>query len=336
MTPKIGLDGGHGLFTAGKQTPTGIKEWTLNDKVCDKIVAILKDYDCEVIRTDHNEGNIDETLAQRVNEYIKAGVKCFVSIHHDAFTGNWNSATGFSIFTDRNYTSDDERLAKIIQAKMLKYVKLRNRGIKRANFYVINQNKIPAILIEGGFMDGTNDYKIITSEEGQNNYARAVAEGLIEFCELKKKIIPIPSPTKIIKVTYQAHDDVKDKWLNNIVGVEGKGIMNYAGNLGHAIDALLIDVSEGDVYYKVHVKNTPKTKGRWLPEVKNRKDYAGNLGQPIDGVMIRCTKGTIHYQVHIKGGSWLGDITGYNASDSKYGYAGILGKEIDAIRIWFN
>ena len=40
---KIGLDCGHGLKTSGKQTPDGIKEWTLNDKVRDKVVALLKE-----------------------------------------------------------------------------------------------------------------------------------------------------------------------------------------------------------------------------------------------------------------------------------------------------
>ena len=40
-TVKIAFDAGHGLYTAGKQTPDGIKEWTLNDKVRDKIVAML-------------------------------------------------------------------------------------------------------------------------------------------------------------------------------------------------------------------------------------------------------------------------------------------------------
>ena len=91
---KIGLDAGHGLHTSGKQTPDGIKEWTLNDKVCDKITAILSDYDCEIIRTDHNEGQIDEPLSQRVNEYLKAGVSVFVSIHHNAYTSNWSGVTG--------------------------------------------------------------------------------------------------------------------------------------------------------------------------------------------------------------------------------------------------
>ena len=53
---KIGLDAGHGLRTAGKQTPDGIKEWTLNDKVRDKVVYYLKDYDVEFIFTDNDEG----------------------------------------------------------------------------------------------------------------------------------------------------------------------------------------------------------------------------------------------------------------------------------------
>ena len=55
MAIKIGLDCGHGLKTAGKQTPNGIKEWTLNDKVRDKIVAILKDYEVEFVFTDNDE-----------------------------------------------------------------------------------------------------------------------------------------------------------------------------------------------------------------------------------------------------------------------------------------
>ena len=43
---------------------------------------------------------------------------------------------------------------------------------------------------------------------------------------------------------------------------------------------------------------------------------------------------TIHYRVHIKGGSWLSYVTGYSTSDSNNGYAGVLGKEIDAIQVY--
>ncbi|MDO4608859.1 MAG: N-acetylmuramoyl-L-alanine amidase [Clostridia bacterium] len=187
---KIALDAGHGLNTAGKQTPDGIKEWTLNDKVRDKVVQLLKDYDCEIIHTDNNEGNVDETLASRVQRYINAGADVFVSIHHNAFNNKWNNATGVEVFTDKNPTAADSRLAECIYKNLPKYTGLKGRGIKAENWWVINQNRIPAVLVEGGFMDSKIDHPVITSENGQDGYARAVAEGLIEFLGLKKKVTP--------------------------------------------------------------------------------------------------------------------------------------------------
>ncbi len=184
---KIGIDAGHGLKTAGKQTPDGIKEWTLNDEVRDKVATILSAYDCELVHTDNDEGNTDESLASRVNKYMSAQVKAFVSIHHNAYTGSWNGATGVEVYVDKNATADDNRLAECIYKRLVNNTGLKGRGIKKANFQVINQNSIPAVLVEGGFMDSTNDYNVITSEAGQTAYAKAVAEGLIEFLGLKKK-----------------------------------------------------------------------------------------------------------------------------------------------------
>ena len=186
MSYIIALDAGHGLYTAGKQTPDGIKEWTLNDKVRDYTVEDLKDYDCEFIFPDNNEGTVDEALGKRVSSYIgKADV--LVSLHHNAFKGTWGNATGVGVFTDENPTAADTRLAKLIYERLVKNTGLKGRGIKKQPFWIINQNKVPAVLVEGGFMDNRTDYAVITSETGQRAYARAVADALIEFLELKKK-----------------------------------------------------------------------------------------------------------------------------------------------------
>ncbi len=187
MAIKIGLDAGHGLKTAGKQTPDGIKEWSINDKICDKVAVFLANYDCEIIRTDNDEGNTDESLTYRLNKYIKAGVKAFVSVHHNALKGIWGNHTGVEVYIDKNHTEADKTLANLVYEKLVKYTGLKGRGVKKANFAVINQNKIPAILCEGGFMDSKNDYSVITSDEGQAAYAKAVAEGLIDFFGLKQK-----------------------------------------------------------------------------------------------------------------------------------------------------
>lgn len=187
MFKKIALDSGHGLFTSGKQTPDGIKEWTLNDKVRDKVIKKLDGYNVIILNVDNDEGNIDESLSARLTAYLKAGVDAFVSIHHNALSGSWNNATGVEVFVDRNATKADLELAELIYSRMVNYTGLKGRGIKRENFAVINQNKIPAVLIEGGFMDSTSDYKYIISDEGQEAYAQAVAEGIIEFLGLEKK-----------------------------------------------------------------------------------------------------------------------------------------------------
>ena len=186
---EIALDAGHGKNTAGKRTPDGIREWTLNDAVRDHAVKILNDYEVGLIFPDGDEGATDEGLTARKNMYLKEKVAAAVSIHHNANTGTWNSATGVEVFVDNNATADDLKLAQLIYDKLVKYTGLRGRGIKRSNFTVINQNQIPAVLVEGGFMDGTKDHPVITSKAGQEAYGKAVAEGLIEFLGLKKKVV---------------------------------------------------------------------------------------------------------------------------------------------------
>ena len=187
-TKIIALDAGHGLKTPGKQTPDGIKEWTLNDKVRDKVVEMLKDYDVKFVFPDNNEGNIDEGNTPRLTMYVNQKVDVAVSIHHNAYKGTWCTATGLEAYVDRNATAADQKLAECIYRRMVANIGLKGRGIKKANFTVINQNSIPAVLTEGGFMDNKKDYAVITSDAGQTAYAKAIAEGLIEFLELEKKV----------------------------------------------------------------------------------------------------------------------------------------------------
>lgn len=218
-TKKIALDAGHGLNTAGKQTPDGIKEWTLNDKVRDKIVVMLKEYDVEFIFPDNDEGIKDEGLVNRRKMYVNVDADVAVSIHHNAYKGTWCTATGVGVYVDKNASEADLKLANSICAKLAKYTGLKNRGVKRENFTVIYQNSIPAVLVEGGFMDNKKDYAVITSDDGQTAYAKAVAEGLIEFLGLTKKKTtssskPATTTSTTKKVTATGTADYRDTTLS--------------------------------------------------------------------------------------------------------------------------
>ena len=141
------------------------------------------------------------------------------------------------------------------------------------------------------------------------------------FTEEKPK--PVPKPSKI-DVIYQVWDDVKNAWLPNVKNTE-----DYAGIFGHDVCCVFANLSKGNITYAVHYKG-----GKWLPEVTNRKDYAGLYNKPIDGIMMKTDTGRIiRYRAHLRRGNWLPWVTGYNSKDGNNGYAGILGREIDAIQI---
>lgn len=180
----IVLDAGHGRYTAGKRTMNGsrgvIPEWVMNDSVCRKIENILKGYNCKVYRTDDTSGETDVPLKTRVNRCNKYNPDIFVSIHHNAGSG-----TGVEVYYHTQGTAADKKVAGIIAPKLASACDMKNRGAKNAKFAVLTCNPT-AVLVEGGFMDTVSDYELITTDRGQQLYANAVAESIIEYLGLKK------------------------------------------------------------------------------------------------------------------------------------------------------
>ena len=165
----------------------------------------------------------------------------------------------------------------------------------------------------------------ILDEYGWDNFLNLVKSKMSASTAPAPTPAPTPAPSKP-DVTYQVWDDVKNKWLPNV-----KNDSDYAGIFGHDICAVFANLSRGNIFYKVHYKG-----GKWLPEVKNREDYAGLFNKPIDGLMMKTDTGVnIYYRVHLRrSNKWLPWVTGYSESDNNNGYAGILGQEIDAIKIY--
>ena len=167
----------------------------------------------------------------------------------------------------------------------------------------------------------------ILDEYGWDNFIALVKSKLNgETKPIEPTPTPAPTEPNKIDVTYQVWDDVKNTWLPNV-----KNLEDYAGIFGHDICCLFANLSRGNIFYKVHTKG-----GKWLPEVKNREDYAGIFNKPIDALCIRTDTGkTVKYAVHLRRSNrWLPFVKGCNTADSNNGYAGILGQEIDGIKIY--
>ena len=245
------LDAGHGLNTAGKRTLNGsrgvVHEWTMNNSVCNKIANILKDYNVTIYRTDDITGKTDVSLSERVKRCNNYNPHLFVSIHHNAVgVSSWSTATGVETYWHTYGTASDKKVATLIQGKLASKTGLRNRGVKQAQFAVLGC-KATAILVEGGFMDG-GDYDYITSDKGQQAYAEAVAEGIIEYLGLTKKV---GTTTQKPSTMTSSSQSLTGSNFTVKIKVDSLNIRQSA-----SFDSKVVGtVKKGEVYTIVQVKN---------------------------------------------------------------------------------
>jgi N-acetylmuramoyl-L-alanine amidase len=81
-------------------------------------------------------------------------------------------------------------LANAIYHSLHGSLKMADRGVKRARFAVLRLTKMPAVLVEGGFLSNSTDGRLIASRDWRDAYARAVARGILEYRRLAEFRIP--------------------------------------------------------------------------------------------------------------------------------------------------
>src|SRR5690606_37384459 len=195
MTKVIAIDAGHGINTPGKRTPDNEREWSFNNKVAVAAIKYLNEYEgVKIVRLDDPTGKSDVPLKARTDKANKAKADVLVSIHHNALAGKWGTHGGTEVFTYLGNWPDAERLAKLVLDRIVKAYGLRNRGLKKANFHMVRESAMPAILIEGGFMDATVDNVKMRDDKVLDAAGKAIAEGVAEYLGLKKKVTPKPAP----------------------------------------------------------------------------------------------------------------------------------------------
>ena len=167
------LDYGHGIETLGKRCKN-LHEWRFNRDVGDKIESLLKSekIDFKVLVPE----DIDIGLRTRVERAKDIQHDLLISIHGNAFEDT--SVRGVETFY---YSQKGKRIAEIFQRHLVAYTGLKDRGIKKANFYIIKKTPKPAILTENGFYTNDLDREYMLSDYGQWEIARAHVEAIKEY-----------------------------------------------------------------------------------------------------------------------------------------------------------
>src|SRR5881397_1048606 len=197
------LDPGHGGHDRGAVCRYGYeKDFALD--VARKLRPLLQAKGLRVIMT--REGDYFVPLEVRAQIANAARNSIFVSIHFNA-TDRDPNATGFEIFsfTPRGApsTSDDwvtptalsmqagsevdaqsMALSACIYHSLLGHIPEFERGIKRARFAVLRLTKVPAVLIEGGFLTERGESQLIANKDWRGKLAAAIGVGIESYRSL--------------------------------------------------------------------------------------------------------------------------------------------------------
>ena len=78
-------------------------------------------------------------------------------------------------------STESRRLAELIQAQLTSGKQVKNRGVKHAPFVVLIGTKVPAVLVEVGFISNPQEGKKLTTKTYQRQLATSIAKGIEQY-----------------------------------------------------------------------------------------------------------------------------------------------------------
>ena len=183
MATKIYIDQGHNPQNpnAGAEG-NGYREQDLTYRIGVELADILRaeGYDVRLSRpmADTQLGTSNaSSLAARVNEANEWDADYFVSLHANAST--IPSASGSEALVYR-VDSTAGRLGESILRYLSEATGLPNRGVTpRTNLYVLRRTRMPAVLVEMGFISNPGDAALMNNSP--ELFARGIYNGILEY-----------------------------------------------------------------------------------------------------------------------------------------------------------
>ena len=184
---KVFVDPGHGGSDNGA-SGFGNLEDELNLKVATKVENKLKEKGIQVKMSRTSDTFI--SLSDRASMANSYGADVFVSIHQNA--ADAASANGIETFyhTDK---SNHKQYSSGIQSNVIKETSARDRGVKSANFAVLRETVMPAVLFESGFITNEVESNNLANPAYQDNLATGIADGVEKYLKENIKLTQDPS-----------------------------------------------------------------------------------------------------------------------------------------------
>ncbi|TCN25363.1 N-acetylmuramoyl-L-alanine amidase family protein [Mesobacillus foraminis] len=182
---KLYLDPGHGGSDPGA-IGNGLQEKNLNLDIALRIRDLLvNNYNDVSVRMSRTT-DVTRSLNERTNDANAWGASFYLSIHINSFNG---AASGYEDFVHASVsdTSQTARYQDILHEEIVKLNNLSDRGKKKADFHVLRESNMPAMLSENGFIDNGSDAAKMKDSNWRQRVAQGHVNGLVRAFGLTTK-----------------------------------------------------------------------------------------------------------------------------------------------------
>ncbi len=182
------IDAGHGGKDSGTtSTRFDYEEKHLTLSTAHMIKGYLNHLGYKTLMTRQNDTFVP--LSQRASVANEANGALFVSIHYNSSPSD--TAEGIEVFYykegEKGRVDASQALGKEILSRLIKHTGASSRGVKTANFAVIRETDMPAILIEAGFLTNPEERKKLQDSNYRRFIAWGIARGIDRYCEANRK-----------------------------------------------------------------------------------------------------------------------------------------------------
>lgn len=169
------IDPGHGGKDPGAIGIRGLREKDVILPISKKVAEILRKNGVNAVLTRNTDYFV--SLKGRVVMSERRDADLFVSIHANSMGLSRPDINGLEVY----YYNSGKRLADAVRKGITRKVKIRDRGIRRARFYVLRKTSMPAILVETGYVTGREDAAKLKQTGFRNQMAEGIADGILRY-----------------------------------------------------------------------------------------------------------------------------------------------------------
>ena len=191
----IFLDPGHGGSSIGA-SGNGLVEKEINLSFAQRLKRKFAAYDCEVLLTRTDDSRV--SLSERVAIANNNNADLFLSIHSNGASSSRANGYEDYIHTSPFQTTIDYRdiIHRHTAAVWLEAGRA-NRGKKRADFFVLRETNMSAILVENGFLTNATDANLLKDWSFTEDLLDAMVAGTVEALDIPRKPVV---PEKLYRV----------------------------------------------------------------------------------------------------------------------------------------